>query len=153
METKVCSKCSVDKPLSEYHKRSNRPCGVRSQCKECYKKYPSKLKRRENYSREYDLMRTYGLTIEDYNNLSDTQLGVCGICGNTQNEGSKKKNLCVDHCHTTGQIRGLLCDSCNRAIGLLKDDIELLKNAISYLEKHKSSKNNNNKYVKFFEYI
>jgi hypothetical protein len=158
METKICSKCSIEKSLSEYHKRSNRPCGVRSQCKQCYKDYPKELKRREGYTRQYDLMKTYGITTDQYNELLANQSGVCAICKSSKpsSESSRKKFFCVDHCHNTGEIRGLLCDSCNRGIGLLKDSVEILKQATEYLEKHSNTidfKNNNNKYVKFFEYI
>ena len=47
------------------------------------------------------------------------------------------RDRCIDHCHKTGKIRGLLCDTCNRALGLFKDDIQMLKNSVAYLEKYK----------------
>jgi hypothetical protein len=137
MELKVCSKCLIEKPLSEYHKRSNRPCGVRSQCKQCYKDYPKQFKRREGYSRQYDLMKSYGITVDEYNKLLESQSGVCSICKTTKpsSDASRKKFFSVDHCHHTGKIRGLLCDCCNRALGLFKDNAEVMKEAIKYLEK------------------
>ena len=60
----------------------------------------------------------------------------CAICGKHKSELNmkRKNNLCVDHCHETGRIRGLLCDKCNRGIGLLGDSLKNLKSAISYLE-------------------
>jgi hypothetical protein len=136
---KVCSTCKINKPLTEYHKRNNRPCGVKSKCKECYKKYPKKLKRREGYEREYDLFKMYGLTVASYNEILASQNNRCAICNRTAAESmaGRKKHLCVDHCHDTGQIRGLLCDPCNRAIGLLKEDISIIGNAINYLTKSK----------------
>jgi hypothetical protein len=139
---KTCSKCSIEKPLTDFHKRSNRPCGVRSICKECYKKYPVKLKRRDGYMREYDLNKSYGITVEKYNELYKIQGGKCAICNEDASVKLKgrKKNLCVDHCHDTGVIRGLLCDPCNRAIGLLKDDFNVIQNAIDYLKNSKDLK-------------
>jgi hypothetical protein len=76
-------------------------------------------------------LKQYGLTIESYNEMVINQGGVCKIC--LLAPTGRKKNLCVDHCHVTGKVRGLLCDSCNRAIGLLGDDTNLLAKAIEYL--------------------
>ena len=137
IKTKICSKCNKEKPLSEYHKRSNRPCGVRSQCKQCYKDYPTKLKRRDNYMREYDLFKSYKISLEEYEKMLKEQNNSCKICeSHIDNlKDKRKKNFCVDHCHTTGKIRGLLCDSCNKAIGFFNDDISLLKKAILYSSK------------------
>jgi hypothetical protein len=134
-ETKICSKCSENKPLSEYHKRSNRPCGVRSQCKMCYKDYPVTMKRRDGYMREYDLNKSYKITVDEYNKMFLKQKGCCAICNININEINKahKKNLCVDHNHITKKIRGLLCDKCNRGLGLFCDDNNLLLKAINYL--------------------
>lgn len=66
------------------------------------------------------------MTLEDYEKMSDLQNGKCAICG-------EKKELHVDHDHETGMIRGLLCGNCNRAIGIMKDDKNLLIKAIEYL--------------------
>lgn len=136
IKTKVCSKCKEDKPLSEYHKRANRPCGVKSQCKECYKNYPAKLKRRDNYMREYDLFKSYKISLEEYEKMLKQQNNCCKICniniGTLHNK--RKKNFCVDHCHSTGKIRGLLCDSCNKGIGFFNDNTSLLEKAILYLK-------------------
>ena len=60
------------------------------------------------------------------------QAGLCGICKRPDSSGIK---LSVDHCHQTGKVRGLLCGNCNRALGLFRDNINLLTNAVSYLTK------------------
>jgi hypothetical protein len=73
----------------------------------------------------------YGLTIEGYNALLDKQGGVCAVCGHNVS----KRALHVDHDHGTGKVRGLLCNKCNRGMGLLGDDVTLLKSAIAYLER------------------
>jgi hypothetical protein len=87
-------------------------------------------------TKEYDLeshmKRAYGLTFKDYETMIFNQNGVCAICSK-EPPNTHKKRLNVDHCHTTGKVRGLLCDACNRAIGLLKDSPDLLNKAISYL--------------------
>lgn len=71
-------------------------------------------------------------SLEKYNTLFKSQDGKCNICQKHQSE--LKYSLCVDHCHKTDKIRGLLCDNCNQALGLLKDDIESLKRAIKHVE-------------------
>lgn len=78
----------------------------------------------------------YGLTVEDYIKMFEEQKGVCKICSKPETSISRfgtPKRMTVDHCHSTGRIRGLLCDNCNRGIGHLRDDISILEKAIEYL--------------------
>lgn len=75
----------------------------------------------------------YGITPEKYNEMLENQGGVCAICKTKPQFDTRKKRLSIDHCHTTGKVRGLLCDACNRGIGMLKDDTSVLMNAINYL--------------------
>jgi len=83
------------------------------------------------------LKHTYGITLEEYNEFLRIQNNVCAICGSKNKHYKTKKDLlCIDHCHKTNKVRGLLCHSCNRALGMLKEDIEIFKNAIIYLKKH-----------------
>lgn len=91
-------------------------------------------------ARNQTLKRNYGITMEDYKNMLVEQNSNCAICGRNQSEF--KVAFHVDHCHTTGAIRGLLCGSCNRALGLLKDSCEVLDNAKAYLNKHKEGTKN-----------
>lgn len=83
-------------------------------------------------TRNADFKKKYGITIEDYNKMFDLQKGKCAICGSHQD--NLKFVLCVDHDHTTGKVRGLLCHNCNAGIGNLKDNIDLLSKAIEYLK-------------------
>lgn len=76
------------------------------------------------------LLRKYGITIEQYEEIYNHQEGKCEICGKFF------PVLAVDHNHATGQIRGLLCRDCNAGFGLLKEDIEILNNAIVYKRKY-----------------
>ncbi len=81
--------------------------------------------------RESTLQKLYGIGLEQYEQMYEKQDGCCAICN--QHADSFKHRLSVDHCHTTGAIRGLLCHNCNTAIGKLNDNIELFSRAISYL--------------------
>lgn len=150
-ESKICSKCSETKSLDQfyYHKSRNwyegrcKTCAIKKTMENNQKhsnrtnksnlewrnRNPEKIK--EIY-RVSNLKRKFNLSIEDYNKMFFDQKGRCKICDKHQNQF--KKALAVDHCHTTGKIRGLLCASCNTAIGHLKDDVNLLAKAINYLK-------------------
>ena len=82
--------------------------------------------------RDAHLRRRYGLSPEQYAALVAAQQGACAICQTVLEEG---RNLHVDHDHTTGAVRGLLCDDCNFGLGKFKDDIEVLRVAVRYLQK------------------
>jgi hypothetical protein len=87
-----------------------------------------------DYFRHHWLKRTYGLTIETYYSMLLAQDHKCAICKDTLLED---KTTHVDHDHETGKIRDLLCQTCNRGIGSLKDDVHILESALAYLRKHK----------------
>lgn len=81
------------------------------------------------------LVRNYGITIDDYEDMYNNQSGVCAICGQLE---TKKYNgnivkLTVDHCHDTGKVRGLLCKRCNTALGGFNDSAKILTKALNYL--------------------
>jgi hypothetical protein len=101
-------------------------------------KYRKQKKNRE-VERNGRLKRIYNITIEDYNIMLINQKEVCAICNEKETKVHKdgSKRLAVDHCHTTGKVRGLLCFACNSSIGKLKESIPTLENAIKYLKAHK----------------
>jgi predicted restriction endonuclease len=78
--------------------------------------------------------RKYGITVEQFNTLVDKQKSLCAICGIHSDE--TKIGLYVDHCHISGDIRGLLCQKCNNALGLFNDSLALVKRATYYLENY-----------------
>lgn len=86
------------------------------------------------------LKATYGLAWEEFESLYSEQDGLCAICTKPMNfMGSRETrmtNACVDHCHSTGKIRGLLCTSCNLGIGHFQDTTLFLEGAIRYLKAH-----------------
>lgn len=90
-------------------------------------------------TKERQIKHQYGMSLQEYENLHLKQNGVCAICNKPESilspDGSTPRNLAVDHCHTTGKVRGLLCQSCNTALGKFNDSISLLNKAALYIEK------------------
>lgn len=82
-------------------------------------------------NRDWFYKQRYGITLEEYNKLYEEQEGCCKVCNKHQMDF--KKRLHVDHSHETGQVRGLLCPSCNLAIGMLMDDPKIIKSAWEYV--------------------
>jgi hypothetical protein len=98
-----------------------------------YKHGRSKTK---DYYNELAMRQNYGLDYKTYLKMVEQQNGKCAICGAEPPTNQHKKRLNIDHCHATGSVRGLLCDLCNRALGLMRDDATLLTKAIHYLNKY-----------------
>jgi len=92
--------------------------------------------RRKELLRKSQLKLCYGITQEQYLILLEKQNNQCAIC-NTSTPTGKWKVFAIDHCHSTGTIRGILCNECNRGMGLLRDSSELLRKAADYLDCHK----------------
>jgi len=114
--TQICKVCLVEKPLGMFE-QTNKKDGRRKTCRKCRNKRPrDKIKVRRCQER-----LKYGITRESIGP------NVCMICGST-------KNICIDHCHDTNTVRGLLCRSCNLGLGLLGDNISGLQLAVKYLE-------------------
>lgn len=93
----------------------------------------------QEYRRGWHLSKKYGLTTEDFDALWFAFRGKCGICGidmklPTNTRGQAMDVVAIDHNHTTGRVRGLLCNVCNKGLGMFRDDIDNLKRAISWLE-------------------
>jgi len=123
---KTCTKCGQKKELTEYYiiKHSGNPHGS---CKECFKKGSAESRKRlgKEHKRNYNIKYHYGVTLEEINKFDQC----CNICG--AKEEGRGYNMNVDHDHKTGKVRGLLCNSCNRGLGLLGEDN--LEKAILYL--------------------
>lgn len=87
------------------------------------------VKQKRNFNSH--LKNRYGIDTDEFDRIRDAQGGACAVCG-VRPTG----NLCVDHCHATGRVRGLLCHHCNKAIGLLRDSPEACRRAAEYLQAH-----------------
>lgn len=128
---KTCTQCGLEKELQEFHKRAAMLDGRKSECKECSRNY-QKQRYDSGLARAAIYVRQYGITLEQYDLMVDEQNGCCKICG-TDEPGGNRKRFSIDHNHQTGEVRGLLCGSCNAALGLLKDNPEILQSAFNYL--------------------
>lgn len=105
-----------DKNEENFFPSKNSKFGYRRKCKECCK----------DYQKDNHLKKRYNWSTKEYENMCQTQNHRCMIC-------EEEKKLFVDHSHDTGEVRGLLCDTCNRGIGFLKEKNENLWNALLYL--------------------
>lgn len=137
MAMKVCSRCEVKQPVSNYHldRRSGKP---RSYCKSCQndfnrewrKKNAEKVKEaNRRYALTHKLKNKYNLTEEEYDIALKESGGKCQIC-------KQERKLFIDHCHTTGRFRGLICSQCNSALGMMEDLPDRLQAAANYLQAH-----------------
>ncbi len=130
MVTKMCYRCRSAKLLEYFSRNRSKKDGRATFCKKCMNEIS-----RKRYSPEKDrkrkLVRLYNLTIEQYDLILWNQGGVCSICKNPPKEGKK---LQVDHNHTTGSVRGLLCSRCNWLVGALEDDSA--DAAIDYIKRY-----------------
>lgn len=139
-----CSTCKIEKDISEFHNTKKLKSGYSVRCKICankatkdtYHKNDGKIKSRIYRTNNPDAGRDarfkykYGISLEEYNDLLSKQDNKCAIC----KVDSEDRHLDVDHSHDTGKIRGLLCRMCNVALGHMKDSVEIIQNAIVYLE-------------------
>lgn len=132
---KTCPACGEMKPLTDFYGKPEKPSG---HCKECHKararaRYAADPKKHHDRHRAYvqanperirahKIKAAYGLTEEEYDALPK----VCFICGT-------KDDLCVDHSHATGRVRGILCNPHNKALGFFKDDVTMVLRAADYL--------------------
>ena len=119
LPTKVCSSCHAEKPTTDFYVDTVRRT-VSQQCKPCF----------NSQARGRLYRAKYGVSVEDFDRMMTSQHGVCAIC---KEKCSTGKRLSVDHNHTTGAVRGLLCRKCNSAIGYFNDDPALLIKAVGYL--------------------
>lgn len=158
-DTRVCRKCDKELPKTEFKTRDKRftKDGLGFYCIECQREYDRAryLKKREdviirarnwyknNHCRHRDrVLRTnYGIGIDEYNAILESQAFGCAICG--KDKEKNRTNLAVDHCHKTMRVRGLLCESCNKGLGLFMDNPEILLRAVEYLRRDIDEKINN----------
>jgi hypothetical protein len=117
MNAKHCTVCQTEKPIEEFYRDKNRKGGREYRCKSCH----------ADRDRLVDK--------ETYEAMLLLSGGTCYICGGVNQSG---RFLAVDHDHETGEVRGLLCDGCNRGIGFLGDDPERLRRAAAYLSVKKN---------------
>lgn len=148
---RTCNKCGKEKELEEFVKYKKSSDGRGKTCKPCHNEaynvwYHSKnnaIKKKQYQNsldqlakkvaiRKFQLKKSYGLTLDEYNEIEKKQESRCAICGSHRDDVNK--NFSVDHDHITGKNRGLLCSHCNFLLGYAKDNIFILINAMQYLK-------------------
>ena len=146
---KKCSRCGETKILDDFPKHKQCRDGHIGVCKLC--RYDGRKKWLKNGGNKRDaaiarkyrttrkgkesrLMREYGLSSAEWQILFDEQKGKCLICDTHQ--ADLKQTLNVDHCHTTGRVRGLLCGPCNQALGIMRDDRNIVLRRVKYIDGH-----------------
>ena len=133
---KECLKCRVEKPESDFYLFADKWQSKKylsARCRPCHQEYKKESPVATARNRKAEKLKLrYGLTYEEWENLRENEDFACMICGITEAELDRK--LDVDHCHSSNKVRGVLCNSCNTILGRAKDNIEVLKAAIGYLE-------------------
>jgi hypothetical protein len=130
---KTCTKCGVAKPGTEFYTNGRRLDGsavFRPDCKDCSRKRSRESRNLEWEQRSW-ASRKYGLTLEEANAYWFAER--CAICGTTDPKDRRRK-FHIDHCHTTGKVRGALCANCNTGLGYFKDSPEVMRKAAEYIE-------------------
>jgi len=152
MSRKRCSKCRVEKESNQFYRDRHKSDGRKSCCKDCadkvairYAKTATCKESQKQYwktnkgkqvQRRCQLKKKFGITLEEYDRLLEQQSGVCAICGQPETSedfGGSIRRLAVDHNHKTGEVRGLLCQKCNHAIGLFNDSLGIILSAARYV--------------------
>jgi hypothetical protein len=138
---KACTKCKLQKPSSQFNKKTSSKDGYRGECRVCqkyeanlrYLRDPKSHKEKVRVNQRVYTAKKFGLTLGDLDAMYTQQNSSCAICGISEQEHGKY--LAIDHCHKTGKVRGLLCMPCNTALGNFKDDTYVISKAIKYLER------------------
>lgn len=142
-QTKVCGACKERNPFTDYYNSKTSVDGFTPRCKRCdteaRKKWQANNREKSQLSqRKRNIKHKYGLDYDSYLQLLGSQNHKCAICEAEENTSAYGKHnsphFSVDHNHDTGKVRGLLCNQCNRALGMFKDSPEILEKALKYLQ-------------------
>jgi len=135
--TKICLFCESEKDESCFYKFYDRWTQKRylsARCKVCHHEYERQSPTTRRNRKAEKLQLRYGMTYEQWERMRENENYRCMICGITEEEVGRK--LDVDHCHSSGKVRGLLCNPCNSMLGHAKDNTEILQSAIKYLKEN-----------------
>ena len=132
-----CKKCNTTKPLTDFYKTGRKSGDERAyECKECIKAHIKATRLADpQRAKDRDLRRMYGISLADFNRMVLAQGNKCACCG-TDEPGGKHNTWMVDHDHTTGDVRQLLCKDCNIVLGIVEDSPEHLHKLINYVLRH-----------------
>ena len=132
---KRCKVCQEDKPVEEFYMDSTDSKGIRRRplCRLCYDYRTREYFRKSGGRKRYDVKYRYGIEYDEYLALLKTQDNACALCGQKFIEGSRRTSTNVDHNHTTGSVRGLLCVSCNTTVGTVESNWIRLFDIVEYI--------------------
>lgn len=137
-----CTACKKLKPVGEFNKEKKNVHGLKTKCRECSHDHYAKTQKENSklYMRTRNLRLKFDMNETEYKQMFDAQDGTCAICGQSETKilQGVLLQLCVDHNHETGEIRGLLCNACNAGLGYFKDNAEYLARASTYLVRNKT---------------
>lgn len=134
---KSCTKCNLILDFTEFNKKNkSSSTGYQSQCRKCNNKVNVEWNKKTKDVRRHRLLHySYGLSLGAFDTMMQEQEGRCLICQfKFDMNGEHNQKAMVDHCHETGQIRGLLCNMCNQGIARFRDNPEIARRAATYLE-------------------
>lgn len=136
--TKRCGRCKETKPRDEFQRDRSQPDGLQYRCRPCCSAVSQVYRAKHGYDADLRRVRLlkykYGLTPEDFDAMWARQSGLCAICLSSLARSSR--GHCIDHNHSTGDVRALLCHPCNKGIGHLKDSPDVLLRAADYLKSY-----------------
>ena len=132
---KVCTQCGQEKDETHFNKHKLGKFGLNPVCRSC--RTEKQRVHRDKVGYGSTLKSKYGLTLDDFHKMIALQDGLCYICKDKLDlQSMGAKCACVDHNHTTGKVRKILCRNCNTALGHAKENKTILKQMITYLEEH-----------------
>lgn len=139
---KRCCRCKATKPLDEFCVNKTEEDGRSWRCRQCnsenYKQWKDRkpLEARRLMARRNQIKYNHGLQWDDVVAMLEAQHNLCAICKKEFSSGMAK-TFRIDHCHSTGRVRALLCHSCNIVLGHVGDSIKILSDSIEYLKTHR----------------
>lgn len=140
---KACSRCKKVLPASEFYPHRRMKSGLQSHCRTCARQWhldrPEYVQAKNasykaanpDYSLNWARRQKFGLTPEQVEVMRVQQNGTCAGC----QCALARANECIDHCHVTGKVRGLLCKACNIGLGMFKDQASTLRRMADYVER------------------
>lgn len=133
--TKICKTCKQEKELTEFYRNKGNKLDRDARCKLC-RNAAARARHKANPKRQKaaHIKWKYGITLDQYNILLESQNNVCAICKQICASGN---DLGVDHDHITGNVRGLLCVLCNNGLGQFRDNPDWLNTAAEYVTRRK----------------
>lgn len=135
---KICPGCKKQKYLSFFGGDKTTADGKTVYCKNCKKDYMRAWRSRETTNwkeraKKGHLKQRFGLTIESFNILLESQNFKCAICSCELDIENNSRDVCIDHSHITSRIRGILCRKCNSGLGAFKDSLSVIEKAMQYI--------------------